>query len=236
VGRALARRLARDGYDLLIVSRDARDVEATAADLRLRFGIECWPFPQDIAESSWDVSLFAQTCNERLGGVNSLLVPAGSVAATDVGANPDVIDSVLANNYVGPARLAAAFGRIMAERGAGTIVLFSSIAAVAPRTKNPAYSAAKAALETYAAGLRHALSARGVEVLVVALGYVDTPQTFGLELPLPVASPDAVADHVLARLSRSSIQGGRRYYPRFWWWVTTCLRCIPWFIYRRLQF
>ena len=104
---------------------------------------------------------------------------------------------------------------------------------MAPRSKNPAYSAAKAALETYAAGLRHALASRNVAVMVVALGYVDTPQSFGLSLLLPIASPEAVAEHVVRRLRGA---GGKAYFPRFWWGVTTTLRLMPWSIYRRLQF
>jgi NAD(P)-dependent dehydrogenase (short-subunit alcohol dehydrogenase family) len=124
----------------------------------------------------------------------------------------------------------------MAVQGAGSIVLFSSIAAVAARTKNLAYSAAKAALETYAVGLRHALADRGVEVLVLALGYVDTSQTFGQRLLFPVAHAEEVAEQVMKRLRGARLSGGKHYFPWFWWWITTCIRGLPWFVYRRLRF
>ena len=236
VGRALTQRLAQEGYNLVITSRDPRDLEATAADLRLRYGIDCWVIAQDITEEGWDAVDFAKTCQQKLGSVDCLLVPAGSANAADAGPNPDVLEDVFGANYLGPAKLAAAFGQLLGERGSGSIVLFSSIAAVAPRSKNPAYSAAKAALETYAAGLRHALASRNVAVMVVALGYVDTPQSFGLSLLLPIASPEAVAEHVVGRLLRASARGGKVYFPSFWWGVTTTLRLMPWSIYRRLQF
>jgi short-subunit dehydrogenase len=235
VGRALGRRLAGAGHNLVIVSRDARDLEASAADLRLRFGIECWPIAQDISEDGWDAAAFAQLCRERLGSVVSLLVPAGGAVAGDEGPNAVAVRDALGANYLGPARLAAAFGQLMAAQEGGSIVLFSSIAATAARTKNLAYSAAKAALEVYAQGLRHALQDRRVAVFVIALGYVDTPQTFGLRLLFPVAKAEAVADHVMARL-RSRATGGKSFYPWFWRWVVTCLRCLPWFLYRRLRF
>lgn len=236
VGRALTQRLAQEGYNLVITSRDPRDLEATAADLRLRYGIKCWVITQDIAEEGWDAVDFAKACEQKLGSVDCLLVPAGGANAADAGPNPDVLEDVFGVNYLGPAKLAAAFGQLLGERGSGSIVLFSSIAAVAPRSKNPAYSAAKAALETYAAGLRHSLARRNVAVMVVALGYVDTPQTFGLSLLLPVASPEAVAEHVVGRLLRASARGGKVYFPGFWWGVTTTLRLMPWSLYRRLQF
>jgi len=236
VGRALGRSLAQAGYDLVIVSRDLRDIEASAADLHLRFGVRCRPLAQDIADESWDAETFAQTCRQQLGEIDAVLVPAGGSVSGDEGPNPGAVRSALGGNYLGPAKIAADFGQLMALQSRGSIVLFSSIAAVAPRTKNLAYSAAKAALETYALGLRHALADRGVEVLVLALGYVDTPQTFGQRLLFPVARSEQVAQQVIRQLRRPRIGGGKHYFPWFWWWVTTCLRGLPWFLYRRLRF
>jgi short-subunit dehydrogenase len=236
VGRALASALAQRGRSLVIVSRNAVELEAVAGDLRQRFGVGCWPVAQDIGRADWDVAAFVAECTRLLGEPELVLIPAGGVAPGDVGPNPDAVRPVLETNYVGPARLAAAFGQRMAERGAGVIVLFSSIAAVAPRTRNAAYSASKAALETYAKGLRHALQPRGVEVLVLALGYVDTRQSAGQRLLFPKVRPEAAAERVLKWVEARRIKGGRRYYPRFWWWVTTCLRLLPWPVYRRLQF
>jgi NAD(P)-dependent dehydrogenase (short-subunit alcohol dehydrogenase family) len=134
-------------------------------------------------------------------------------------------------NYLGPAKIAAAFGREMARKGTGALVLFSSIAAAAPRRKNLAYSAAKAALEVYARGLRHELEPKGVRVAVLALGYVDTRLSFGMRLPFRVATPEEVASYAASPVLR-----GRRYYPRFWWWITFILRHLPWTVYRRLSF
>lgn len=236
VGRALCRRLARERVDLVIVSRDVRDLEPTCADLELRFGIRCRSVALDIAKPDFDATAFLEDSERHIGSVDALLVPAGGAMALDQDANPDAVEAVTGSNFTGPAKLAAAFGKRFGERGSGCIVLFSSIAAVAPRAKNPVYSAAKAALETYARGLRHALWRRGVGVWVIALGYVDTPQTFGLSLAFPKKSPDAVADYVVKRLVRESPPSGKRYFPHFWWWVTACLRGLPWFLYRRLRF
>jgi short-subunit dehydrogenase len=236
VGRVLVRTLASEGWHLVITARDAADLEASAADARLRHGGSCVPLAEDIARPDFDVEVFADRCFAELDGVDSLLVPAGAVASNDEGPVAAAIPDLLGTNFLGPARLAAAFGRRMMTRRAGTIVLFSSIAAAAPRTRNVAYSAAKAALETYAKGLRHALAPFGVDVLVLVLGYVDTPQSFGQKLLFPVASPESVGRAVARRLSRRRGRGGRMHYPKFWWWITTALRYTPWWIYRQLKF
>lgn len=232
VGRALARRLAQAGYDLVIAARDEAELNIMVADIEFRYRRRCHALCEDIAAPEWDVEAFAAACLARLGEpITSVFVTAGGAREDDTGQNPDVVAPVAGLNYVGPARLGAAFGRIMRAAGSGAIVFLSSIAAAAPRSDNTAYSAAKAALEVYAKGLRHAIESQGVSVITVTLGYVDTPQSFGMQLALPVASPEAVAERLL-QISRGP--GGNYHLPRFWWLVTTTLRALPWPVYRHL--
>ena len=187
---------------------------------------------QDIADPAWNVDAFASDCSVALDGdIDCVFIPAGGARDDDVGPNPDVVAPIAGFNYIGPARVGAAFGRVMQARGHGALVFVSSIAAAAPRTNNSAYSAAKAALETYSVALRHALEPHGVQVVTVSLGYVDTPQTYGMRLGLPVASPEAVAERLLV-LSRGA--GGHYHLPRFWWLITTTLRALPWPLYRHI--
>jgi short-subunit dehydrogenase len=233
VGRQLAVQLAERGASVILVSRDAEDLRATADDIRVRFGTVCLEVAQDLGAEDWDVEEFVRGCTRDLGEIDFVLIPAGGSASEDIGANPALVFQMAAINYLGPARLAAAFGQRMGARGKGTILFFSSIAAVAPRSRNAAYSASKAALEVYARSLRHALEPSGVRVGVVALGYVDTALSFGQRLLFPRVSPESVARYVL----KDGIGwAGRRYVPRFWSLVTLVLRCLPWSIYRRLSF
>jgi len=232
VGRALARSLAAAGYELVIAARDRAELDVVTADIVFRHGRSCHALSQDIADPAWDAEAFAAACFDKLGGrIDCLFVPAGGAREDDWGPNPEVVAPVAGLNFVGPARLGAAFARRMERAGSGAIVFVSSIAAAAPRSENSAYSAAKAALEVYAAGLRHALEPRGVRVISAVLGYVDTPQSFGREFALPVAAPEAVAERLI-QLSRGP--GGTYHLPRFWWLVTTTLRALPWTVYRHL--
>lgn len=233
VGRALARCLAEAGHDLIILGRDRAELDATVSDIEFRYSRRCRAYCRDIQDPDWDVSAFAAECAAFFGEeIDAVFLPAGGARGDDVGPNPDVVAQLAAYNYVGPARLGAAFGQAMQRRGSGAIVFFSSIAAAAPRTKNAAYSAAKAALETYAKALRHALAPHGVRVITAVLGYVDTPQSYGMRLMLPVASPRAMAERLL-QLSRGP--AGCYHLPRFWWPITTTLRALPWTIYRHFS-
>jgi len=199
--------------------------------MEVRFGFRAhWlvttsPSPALSQTTCWNG---ARVCS---GTWPSVFVPAGAVSDEDYGPNPDIVAPIAAVNYLGPARIAATFGRAMRSRGAGQVILFSSIAAAAPRGRNVAYSAAKAALEIYARGLRKELEPKGVRLAVIALGYVDTRLSFGMKLRFPVADPDAVGEYVVSRRLH-----GRCHYPRFWWWITLVLRHLPWPIYRRMPF
>jgi short-subunit dehydrogenase len=232
VGLALGRELAREGTKLVLVARDIEDIQATASDLAIRFGVECAAIAHDIGAPGWDVASFAAECLRILGRIDEVFVTAGAISDDDTGSNPAAIEAMAAINFVGPSRVAATFGNEMALHGGGSLVLCSSIAAAAPRQRNASYSASKAALEVYAKALRADLERKGVRVLVVALGYVDTSLAFGLTLRLPVATSRDAARFILAHRGSA----GRIHYPRFWFLATTVLRHLPWCLYRRLSF
>ena len=89
----------------------------------------------------------------------------------------------------------------MAERGAGAIVLFSSIAAVAPRAKNPAYSAAKAALIHLSRCAALELGEDNVRVNSISPGGIATG-IFGKAYGLKGAAAEASVEKMKAVLGK----------------------------------
>lgn len=234
VGRALAEVLAERGHALLLVASDARDLEAVATDLRLRFSGTVLTHALDLRRSGPERAGAVAAWEERLGPLDALLLPLGSVDPRDDAiATADLLDATTQVNMIAVIELAAAAALRMKERGKGTLVAFTSIAAAVPRRRNMVYAASKAGLETWLAALRHHLCGTGVRVQGYALGYVDTAMTHGLKLLFPRASPRAVATRVADRLHKDL---GIVSFPRYWWLVTRVLRILPWWIYRRLRF
>ena len=116
-------------------------------------------------------------------------------------------------------------------RGAGTLVVLSSVAAERPRASNAIYGAAKAGLDSLAQGLADATAGSGVRVLVVRPGFVTTRMTAGLE-PAPFATtPQAVAEATVAGLAAARTPSGCRGVLR---WLFAVLRHLPRPIFRRL--
>lgn len=234
VGRALADALAARGWKLALAARDRRDLEAVAADLNLRWNVECHPLPVDLSNCEYASDAFCEDCVSALGVIDALFYVAGAIDDDDNGFAEDEKISRLAEvNYVSAIKTISAFARLFDARGRGTLVGFSSIAAAAPRRQNVVYASAKAGLETYLRGLRHRFAETPVLVQGYALGYVDTAMAYGKKLLLPAVSADAVANEVIRNLDRDI---GIKYYPAYWRLITLALRLLPWFVYKRLRF
>lgn len=234
VGRALAGALAAQGWKLVLSARDPRDLEAVAADLTLRWNAECFSLPVDLSNCEYSGAAFCEECVNAFGVIDALFYVAGAIDDHDDGSTDDETTRQLAEvNYVSAIKTLGAFAKRFEQRGRGTLVGFSSIAAAAPRRQNVVYASAKAGLETYLRGLRHRFADTPVLVQGYALGYVDTAMAYGKKLLLPAVSADAVADEVVRNLDRDI---GIRYYPAYWRLITLTLRLLPWFIYKRLRF
>ena len=77
-------------------------------------------------------------------------------------------------NYSGVVSILGHLAKPMAERGSGTIIGISSVAGERGRGSNYVYGSAKAGMTAYLDGLRNYLFKKGVHVVTVKPGYVDT--------------------------------------------------------------
>jgi short-subunit dehydrogenase len=232
VGRALARRLAARGDNLVLVARNSCDLKAEAAHLRTTFGISVNWLTMD-ASSLQAVERALRPLAE-LGAVRNLLFPVGMANDIDDGLVPAGKSAAIINaNLTSVIGTVALFlpGLLQADRG--NIVGFGSVAAIRGRASNIVYAAAKRGLESYFESIRHRTARTGIRVQFYRLGYVDTQLSYGQKLPFPVATPEKVAEHVVRNLDRDI---GQVHYPAFWAGIGLFLRALPWIVYRRLQF
>lgn len=233
LGRALAVELARAGRPLLLVASDARDLDALASDLGLRFGVTVKVLALDAADAS-ALAAGLRAAVAELPPVEALLLPIGVV---DDGDTP-LLDAaraerLLAVNLEAPLAAVRELVPGMLERRRGNVVGFGSIAAARGRSRNAVYAAAKRALASFFESLRHLAEPTGVGVAFYVLGYLDTQLAFGRRLLLPKGNPAALARRVVRRLGRDR---GTHHLPRFWYPVVLALKALPHAVYRRLDF
>ena len=111
--------------------------------------------------------------------------------------------TMIETNFTGHVTALLAFGEAMRQRGSGTIVVLSSVAAVRPRKFNSVYGATKAALDAFARGYADSLHGTGVRVLLVRPGFVIGKMTEGMA-PAPLATTPAAVGVAVAKALRGS--------------------------------
>src|SRR6185436_924287 len=106
----------------------------------------------------------------------------------------------------------------------------SSIAGERGRVKSPAYNTSKAALTTFLEALRNRLTRKGVHVLTVKPGFVETDMLKSATGTFWVITPEQAAEDIWQAIHhrRQTI-----FTPGRWMLVALVLRHIPSVIFRR---
>jgi decaprenylphospho-beta-D-erythro-pentofuranosid-2-ulose 2-reductase len=232
IGLAIIRRLAFESpVRPYLLGRDPERLTAALGDLERAgcAGGETGALDANAVGSHREVLARAF---ERSGGFDIVVLAVG-VLGGQAGLDADSAEAVevMQSNFVGTGSLLLESMRQMRERGHGTLVVLSSVAAERPRAGNAIYGAAKAGLDALAQGLADAEAGSRVRVLVLRPGFVITKMTAGLK-PAPFSTtPEAVADATVRALSGSAhtvwVPGKLRL-------VFAVLRHLPRSIYRRL--
>ncbi|MFA9290639.1 MAG: SDR family NAD(P)-dependent oxidoreductase [Solirubrobacteraceae bacterium] len=115
----------------------------------------------------------------------------------------------------------------------GTIIILSSIAGERGRKSNFIYGSAKAAITAYASGLRNYLADKGVHVMTVIPGFMNTKMTSHLSLPKPItASPEQAASSIYKSFKKKK---DVVYVLWMWKYIKLIITNIPEFIFKKLS-
>jgi len=173
IGAVYADRLARRGYDLILVARDMNKLEAVAERVGKRYGRKVEFMGADLTSLE---------CQRRIAQVLesnvriTLLLNNAGVGATQPLIESDVnrLDKMIQLNVTAVTRLARAAAGAFAARGGGTIINIASIVALAPERLNGVYGASKAYVLALTQSMHHELSEKGVRVQAVLPGATST--------------------------------------------------------------
>ena len=168
IANALARRYAERGADLFLVARNADALAAQAADLRVRGAAGVATSVLDVNDVAQHPAMF-EAAFAHAAGFDAVLVAHGVLP--DQKACQHSVEEALAT-FDTNARSTIALLTVLAERfetqGAGAIGVITSPAGDRGRASNYVYGAAKAAVTTFAAGMRHRLHSSGVRVVTIS--------------------------------------------------------------------
>lgn len=173
MGAVFADRLAKRGYDLLLVARNEARMAALAETLRTETGRTVDILPADLTNSAElakveavlkdnaDITMLVN--NAGFGGVASVLT-----------ADVDQMENMIDLNVTALTRLCYAAAPAFAARDAGTIVNISSVVGIAAEILNGVYAASKAYVLAFGHALNNDLKDTNVRVQTVLPGATAT--------------------------------------------------------------
>jgi decaprenylphospho-beta-D-erythro-pentofuranosid-2-ulose 2-reductase len=229
IGRAIARRYAEAGCEVVLAARQSERLQADRADLETRYQVTARVAEFDLNHTHPD--RFFADLGEAPG---TLVMVAGLLGEQTKSESEDAEAALVMHaNYSGPARFVLAGARLMRERRRGCIIGVSSVAGDRGRASNFIYGSAKAGFTAFLSGLRGRLVSSNVHVITVKPGFVDTRMTAGMKLPpLITAKPDDVAKAVLnAHAKRTNVI----YVGRIWRTIMLVIRLLPESLFKRLS-
>ncbi|MFE9093263.1 SDR family NAD(P)-dependent oxidoreductase [Streptomyces sp. NPDC007264] len=169
IGRATARAFAAEGAHVLAVGRRAEPLQETAAGHD-----RITPLAADITADGGH-ELIVRTALEMHGRLDVLVNNAGIVRSGALGTlTPEMIVPQIATNLIAPLLLAQAALPSL-EASGGVIVNVSTSVGQRAWPGNSVYAATKTALELLTRSWAVELAPRGVRVVAVAPGAIDTP-------------------------------------------------------------
>lgn len=173
IGAVYADRLARRGYDLILVARDVSRLDALATRLHDETGREVTVLPANLTERK-DLARVEQHLASD-ASIALLVNNAGmSLTGNLLDSDLESIEQLLALNVTATTLLASAAGRAFAARGKGGIINLASVLALAPEMFEGTYSGSKAFLLNLSLSLASVLEPKGVRVQAVLPGATRT--------------------------------------------------------------
>jgi uncharacterized protein len=172
IGAFYADRLAKRGYDLILVARNQGRLDALARRLKSETGRSVETIAADLNDKA-DLARIEATLRSNAG--ITLLVNNAGVGAAGPLLNSDVekMDEMIRLNVGALTRLTYAAVPGFVARG-GSIINISSIVAISPETLNGVYGGSKAFVLAFSQSLRHELADKGVRVQAVLPGATAT--------------------------------------------------------------
>ncbi|WP_184717082.1 SDR family oxidoreductase [Caulobacter sp.] len=210
IGAVYADRLAKRGYDLILVARDEARLAALAERLKTETGVKVEVLKADLTDRA-DLA----KVEDRLASDTAITLLLNNAGAAHFGGfetvDRDAHEKLIALNVLAVTRLAAAAAANFVPRDAGTIINISSVVGLVPEFKSPVYGATKAFVTYLTQGLRVEYAQSKLRLQAVLPGATRTEiwERSGADLnaadPETVMNVDDLVDAALVGLDQGEL-------------------------------
>ncbi|KZB50768.1 SDR family NAD(P)-dependent oxidoreductase [Thalassospira xiamenensis] len=193
IGAVYADRLAKRGYNLVLVARNAGRLDQLATDLSTQYGVAVTAFPADLTnhDDLENVAARLATGDDLTLVVNSAGIgPNANVLASD----PDSLRQLVFLNVDILHRLTLSAAHNFVDRGRGAIINIASVVPLMPERFNASYCASKAFVLSLTQSLASEIGPRGVQMQAVLPGFTRTELFERAGLDINVIPPEMMMD------------------------------------------
>jgi len=223
---------AKQGAHLHLMARDEEKLQTIAQDATIR-GAESVSV-QKLEVNDFDShQQIIDKAFAKLITVDVVLIAHGSLP--DQQACQDHVSTTLREmntNGLSTVSLLTLLANKMETQGKGTLAVITSVAGDRGRQSNYVYGAAKGMLSIFLQGLRNRLFDKGVHVLDIKPGFVDTPMTAEFPKGPLWAKPEAIAAAIVKAVDKKT---NTLYTPWFWMGIMMIIRNVPEFIFKKMK-
>ncbi len=228
IGRALAIKLARDGWQVAVCSRREEALRGIAEEFP-ELADHLHPFPLDVTDPAESKAVF-MAVEDDLGEIDTLILNAGDYDPMTLDEfDPELFRRLIEVNYLGAVNgIGAALGPMRA-RGRGQILVTASLSAYRGLPQAAPYGASKAAVLNMAESLRPALEGTGVSLRVINPGFVKTRLTEKNRFHMPqLLTPEQAAEYIYDEIDAG---GFEIVFPKRFGYTLKLLRLLPYRLY-----
>lgn len=177
IGRAVCKRLAQDGYRVIVNYLSQREAAEEVCRSIEESGGSAWAIQADVTERESVRALF-EAIREREGRLDVLVNNAGRLHEALFALTPaERFQEILQANVMSVVLCSQAALRMMVSRKRGQIVNISSVSAMRAPLGLSAYAASKAAVNALTQSLAREVAAKGIRVNALAPSLVETEMT-----------------------------------------------------------
>lgn len=229
IGAEIAKELLKSGAYVTLIARREEELHKLVAEIpSSKYCI----IKHDVSHFAEASKYFADAI-KIMEGLDEIYYCAGileKVAIDEFSIEKDI--RMLTINTLGAFAWLNTAADYFQKKNSGKIIGISSIAGDRGRVGSPAYNTSKAALNTYLESLRNRLARKGIQVLTVKPGFIDTDMTKGMKGLFWLISANTAAKIIL----KAAANGKENIYvPARWALVGLIIRMIPSFIFKKLN-